>query len=269
MVGIVASLVALGLVGAVTYLFFWDPDPSFDRPAPDEAAATVTDEELAAVADQRIFFGHMSVGKNIISGLRGLSEAHGVEAPDFLEIPVGGQAPLEEGTGVFAHTLIGENRHPFRKLENFEAMLRGGLADEVDTAMLKFCYIDIRWDIDVDKLFAAYTAAMEGLQADFPDVRFIHTTAPLTTGPYGLKDHIKQMVGRDDNANRAHYNDMIRATYGGDELLDVATLESTTPDGEAGAQLYDGYSSDGAHLNGTGSALVAAELVKLLNAQPR
>lgn len=267
LLGIVAALVALGLVGTVGYVFFWDPRPSFDRPAPNDAAQRVTPEQLQQVAGQRIFFGHMSVGKNIISGLGELSSAHDLQAPRFVETGIGEQPHLEAG-GAFVHTLIGENRHPYRKLENFDAMLRAGLASEVDVALIKFCYIDIRWDSDVDKLFSAYTETMDALESDYPGVRFVHTTAPLTTGPYGIKDHIKQWVGRNDNAARERYNALVRQRYGSGDLLDVAAVEATAPDGGRTQQLYDGYSKDGAHLNATGSALVAAELVALLN-RPR
>lgn len=265
LLGIAAALAVLGLAGAVTYMFFWDPQPNFTDEAPNDAASTVTAEQLSDVANHRIFFGHMSVGKNIISGLDHLYTAHDVAEPAFVEVPVGEQPELQPDSGVFAHTLIGENRHPYRKLENFDAMLRGGLAAQVDTALIKFCYIDLRWDSDVEKLFTTYKETMDRLEADYPEVRFVHTTAPLTTGPYGIKDHVKMLIGRDDNANRERYNELMRETYGSGRLLDVAAIEAKAPDGTSAGELYEGYSNDGAHLNGTGSALVAAEFVRLLN----
>ncbi|TRY18645.1 hypothetical protein FOJ82_05850 [Tessaracoccus rhinocerotis] len=260
---IVAALVALGLVGAATYTFFWDPDPSYDA-APDTATAQADPAELARAAELRIFFGHMSVGNNIISGMRQVYDAHEVRRPGFVETGIGDVPDLPQG-GAFVHTLIGENRHPYRKLENFAAMLRGGMAEQVDVALIKFCYIDIRWDTDVDKLFRTYRDTMAELEAEFPDVRFIHVTAPLTTGPHGIKDHVKHFVGRNDNAARERYNELMRAEYGADRLLDVAALESRAPDGTVAPELYAGYSNDGAHLNGTGSALAALELVRMLN----
>lgn len=260
---IVAALVALGLVGAGTYTFFWDPDPTYEA-APDTATAQADPAALARAADMRIFFGHMSVGNDIISGMRHVYDAHGVSGPGFLEAGIGEVPTLGEG-GAFVHTLIGENRHPYRKLENFAAMLRGGLAGQVDVALIKFCYIDIRWDTDVDRLFETYRDTMAELEAEFPEVRFIHVTAPLTTGPYGIKDHVKQVIGRNDNANRERYNELMRAEYGPEQLLDVAALESRAPDGTVVPELYSGYSNDGAHLNGTGSALAALEFVRVLD----
>jgi hypothetical protein len=257
------GLVVLGVLGGISYVFFWDPQPTY-RAAPNVAADAVGEDELAAVAAERVFFGHMSVGNNIISGMRELYRAHDVEAPQFVEVGVG-EVPDGDGPA-FVHALIGENRHPYRKLENFEAMMRGGMADRVDVAALKFCYSDIRWDTDVQRLFDEYRATMDRLEADYPQVRFVHLTAPLTTGPYGIKDHIKVVVGRNDNAARQKYNELMREAYGPDRLLDVAAVESQAPDGTPSAELYSGYSNDGAHLNESGSALVAAEFVRMLGA---
>ncbi|MCC2593648.1 hypothetical protein LKO27_09555 [Tessaracoccus sp. OS52] len=266
-VRILAALVALGLIGAATYTFFWDPKPTFAA-APNEAASQVTADELAQAAELRVFFGHKSVGRNVIAGLQQLYGSHGAASPTFFETDIGEVPTLDKGQGAFVHTLIGENRHPYRKLENFESMLRGGLAEQVDVALIKFCYIDIRWDTDVDKLFNTYKATMDELEADYPGVRFVHVTAPLTTGPYGIKDHLKKLVGRDDNATRERYNELMRGAYGPDQLLDLAAVEAKAPDGTMRPELHGGYSSDGAHLNDTGAALVAAELVHLLT-RPR
>lgn len=262
-VRLAVGLVALGVLGAVTYAFFWDPQPAFTA-APNDAAAEVSDGELERAADQRVFFGHMSVGNNIISGMRSVYAEHGVAPPRFVEADVGEVPGVGEG-GAFVHTLIGENRHPYRKLDNFEAMLRAGLAEQVDVALVKFCYIDLRWDSDVDRLFDEYKQTMDELEADYPDVRFVHVTAPLTTGPYGIKDHIKQVIGRNDNANRERYNERLREVYGDGQLLDLAALEGTAPDGTRKGELYGGYSSDGAHLNETGASLAAVQFVKMLN----
>ncbi|NLE97390.1 MAG: hypothetical protein GX596_05300 [Propionibacterium sp.] len=259
---IAVGLVVLGVLGAVTYGLFWDPRPAYTA-APNDAAEKVTDEELEQAADQRVFFGHMSVGNNIMSGMRQIYSEHGVAAPGFVQAEIG-EVPAV-GEGAFVHTLIGENRHPYRKLDNFEAMVRGGLGDQVDVALVKFCYIDVRWNSDVDHLFNEYKQTMDALEADYPNVRFVHVTAPLTTGPYGIKDHVKQVVGRDDNANRERYNAHMREAYGEGRLLDLAQLEGTAPDGTVKGELYGGYSSDGAHLNETGASLAAVEFVRMLN----
>lgn len=262
-----AAVVAVGLLGAVTYYFFWDPTPSYESVV-DDASGTGS-SELEVVAERRIFFGHMSVGKNILSGLDQVYASHDVAPPAEVEIAPGDRTALP-ADGVLVHALIGENRHPVGKLANFDTTLRGGLAEQVDVAVLKFCYIDIRWNSDVEGLFARYRDTLAQLEADYPEVQFVHMTVPLTTGPYGIRDHLKVLVGRDDNATRERYNALMREAYGPDRLFDLAILEATEPDGILSErELFGGYTSDGAHLNAAGSTRIAAEFIGFLAADPR
>ncbi|RYB90712.1 SGNH/GDSL hydrolase family protein [Nocardioides glacieisoli] len=265
-VRLAAAAVVVGLAAAVTLLTFWDPTPRFE-PAADEGATLVEASDLQAFSERRIFFGHMSVGKNILSGLREVGAAHGVGPVAEVEVEVAAtEVPDLPAGGVLAHALIGENRHPVGKLENFEALVRGGLGDQVDLAALKFCYVDVSWYTDVEDLFETYRQTMDRLEADFPDVRFVHMTVPLTTGPRGIKDRVKVVLGRDDNAARERYNDLMRAAYGPDQLFDIASIEAQGPDGATGDQaLFGGYTSDGAHLNAAGASRVAAELVDFVS----
>lgn len=259
---VVAALVVAGVIGGITWKFFWDPKETFE-PAANEAASMITADELAAAADTRVWFAHMSVGRNILGGVRWLYGETGAEAPNIVEVPVGEPADLPDGP-VLAHTLIGDNGHPMRKLATFDSMVRSGIGDEVDVIGLKFCYLDVRWYSDVDEVFAAYRETMDALERDYPEVRFLHLTVPVTTGPYGIKDNIKVMIGRDDNAARARFNDLIRDTYPGDQLFDIALIEATRPDGTVTSELTGGYSDDGSHLNETGSALAAVGFLRAL-----
>lgn len=265
--GIAVAVATLGLLGAVTYVFFWNPTPDW-KPAPNEAATQITSEELAQMADLRVFFGHMSVGQNVMSGLADVYGAKGVELPEIVEIAPG-EVPELSGDGVLVHALIGENYYPLGKLENFDATLRAGLADNLDVALLKFCYVDIGPDTDVEALFAKYQETMDSLEGDYPNVRFIHATAPLTVGPHGIRGHLKVLVKGDLNVQREKYNELMRSAYGSDQLFDIADLESTAPDGSKTPELYPGYTSDGEHLNDTGSALAAVELAELLTSSGR
>ncbi|MGA8048221.1 MAG: hypothetical protein WCA30_18350, partial [Dermatophilaceae bacterium] len=100
-----------------------------------------------------------------------------------------------------------------------------------------------------------------------PEVRFVHMTVPLTTGPSGIRARAEVLVGRDDNAARERYNTMMRDAYGPDRLFDLAALEATEPDGVLRQrELFAGYSSDGGHLNDAGAAHVAAGLIGFLAA---
>lgn len=258
-----AAVAAIGLLGSTTWFFFWNPTPSYETVANDGASLTARGE-LQAFSDRRIFFGHMSVGNNILSGLDHVHDVHDVAPSTRIEIEPG-DVPALPADGVLVHALIGENRHPHGKLANFETTLRGGLAEQIDTAALKFCYIDIRWNTDVEALFEEYQTTLGELEADYPEVRFVHMTVPLTTGPYGIRDRLKLLAGRDDNEARERYNALMREAYGPDQLFDLAALEAREPDGTIRErELFGGYSSDGAHLNAAGAARVAAEFVSFV-----
>jgi len=261
---LVAGVAVLGMVGAGSVALTSLAKETPVR-APNAAVSAISTEELASAAEQRVFFGHMSVGKNVLSGMREVYDTKVVAAPEMIEIKRGEAAPQPTGnSGVIVHSLIGTNRDPEGKLANFDAALRGGLAGQVNVALLKFCYIDIRWDTDVEALFERYKTTLDALERDYPDVTFVHVTTPLTTGPSSIKDHIRALFGRDDNAVRERYNALLRAAYSSDQLFDLAAVESTAPDGTTSDSLYAGYSSDGAHLNAGGSSAAAVELLRLL-----
>lgn len=256
--GTVAALLAAVVVAA-----FWDGEDYV--PAPDDAQSRISPDELARAAQARLFFGHMSVGANILGGVQEVFARTGVAAPEIVQVAPGDPVPQVLATGVVVHTEIGENGDPLDKLANFDAALRSGLAGEVDVALLKFCYVDITAHTDVDALLDSYKRTLDALERDFPGVRFLHATAPLTVAPAGIKGWLKALRdGGDDNPARERYNALVRATYGPDRLLDVAAVEATAPDGSRAASLYPGYSSDGAHLNSSGSGRVAVELLRLV-----
>lgn len=238
------------------------------EPAPNVAADALTADELARASQRSVFIGHMSVGWNILDGVESVHLAKGVAAPKIVQVDP--RSPVSDSVSGAAvlHSEIGVNGDPLGKLENFDRALRSGLADRVDVAMLKFCYVDITGTTDVDALFAAYRSTLAALERDFPDVQFIHATGPLTTGPSGAKENLRVLLRGDDNAAREKYSDLIRATYGQDRVFDIAAIERTAPNGSDAGGLYAGYSSDGAHLNESGSALVAAGLLRMLAQMP-
>lgn len=263
-----AAAVLLGTVGLAGSLLLADPrKPTV--PAPAVGAVPISVDELSRASGVRLFFGHMSVGQNIISGINALYPAKGLTAPTVVEFAVDGPLPQAPSGGGVLHTAIGQNGDPLGKLRNFDAVLRSGLADRVDVALLKFCYVDITTSTDLDTLFAEYRRTLDALQRDYPRVRFLHSTAPLTVGPTGLKDRLKVLLGRDQNVARERYNELVRKAYPADQLLDIAAIEGTAPDGSRRPELYAGYTTDGEHLNEGASALAAADLLRLVAAVGR
>lgn len=242
-------------------------------------APTTAAEDLTAAARRKVFFGHQSVGMNVIGGIPGVFAAQGLPAPAIVQVAAdGGQQTLPGGEdGVLAHAYIGQNGEPVQKLRDFDAMIRGGLAQQIDVALMKLCYVDVTSGTDVDALFREYRTTMAAVEHDFPAVTFIHVTTPLTTEP-GIKATIKRLLGRPDssradNVARERLNRLMRQEYGSDRLFDLAAVESTAPDGTrvSGSfegqdyfALYNGYAADNGHLNNVGSQLAAARLLGLV-----
>lgn len=237
------------------------------------ATSAVTPDQLAAVARTKVFFGHQSVGGNLIDAIPSIYAEHKAATPTIVE----GPGP-DGAAGFFSHAYVGRNGEPEVKIADFDAKIRAGAGKQVDVAFMKLCYVDIFADTDVDTLFAKYRSTMAALERDYPNVTFLHLTVPLTT-ERGLKERVKARLGRGDaygpaeNAARERLNSLIRREYGGDRLFDIAAIESTAPDGARVSGSYDGrdyyalfggYASDVGHLNAEGSSLAAARLLSLI-----
>jgi len=229
------------------------------------ATTAAADEDFIARASRvRVFFGHMSVGENILSGVGALSADRTAGSPHVVSFPLDGPLPEVPQTGALVHTGIGDNGDPLGKLANFDRLLRSGLGEHVEVAVLKFCYIDINAGTDVDALARAYRTTLDKLERDYPQVTFLHSTAPLMVAPSGLKGTVKSWLGKDDNVARERYSALVRDAYPADRLFDIAAIEGTDPDGTRQPALYAGYTTDGGHLNEAGSALVADEFLRLI-----
>lgn len=236
------------------------------------AGAGVSLEKLSR---QRIFFGHQSVGGNILDGVQQVASA-----PRVVEVKDPTQ-PVAPGT--IAHAMVGENMKPESKIADFERLMDAGLAGGADVAFFKFCYIDFNGTTDARALFEKYRATMDGLKARHPGTTFVHVTAPLTTVQRGAKAWLKELLGKpvwgiSENVQRETFNQLLRKTYGGKEpLFDLAALESTAADGTAETYELNGqtwpalvpaYSDDGSHLNAAGQARVAKAFLAFLSALP-
>ena len=231
--------------------------------------------ELGKISGKRIYFGHMSVGNNIMEGVQEILQ----EYPDAKIVVRETEAMEAAEKGLFAHSPIGDNWHPLKKIDNFSKKVNDGIGGAADIAFFKFCYIDMMADQDAEKVFESYKRAMENLKQQFPETAFVHVTVPLTVVQTGWKVPIKRLIGRApggylDNINRNRYNQMLQAAYAGKEpIFDLAAIEAATPaggqtifewDGKQYISLYPGYASDGRHLNEQGRRHVAQKLLLFL-----
>jgi hypothetical protein len=231
---------------------------------------------MTRLGGTRIFFGHQSVGENIMQGVRALaarSATAGLRVVDLRE-------PETLDGSWFAHGRIGRNGDPAGKTDAFRQTLAGGLGRQVDIALHKYCYADIAADTDVDQLFDHYRRVMGELRSAFPRVVFMHVTTPLMRVQAGPRAWVKKAIGRapdhyEANIRRERYNDLLRREYAGREpLFDLAALESTYPDGRrleigfggaSGRALVPEYTTDGGHLNELAQAYVAGQLLARLS----
>src|SRR5215212_8657798 len=125
------------------------------------AGETSLRADLERLAHERIYFGHQSVGANILDGLKELSAEAGVP----LRVVETARAASLGAAGV-GHVFVAQNGDPLRKLDSFKAAL--GHGSHADIALLKFCYVDISADTDARELFKHYRETIEKLRASNP-----------------------------------------------------------------------------------------------------
>jgi hypothetical protein len=229
---------------------------------------------ITKLSEHHVYFGHQSVGNNILSGVSLWEEETGsslnlVETRDF--------ASIEENS--FIHYRIGINGDPKGKIDDFVS-LTAELPDTVSTvSFFKFCYADIIESTDVDDLFKYYKENIINLKTEYPNCQIILFTVPVTRVEHGLKATAKKLLGRSthsklDNVKRHEFNNMVRSELSGlFPVFDLEAVETTFPDGSKSTYKYDGneypclpesYSKDIGHLNDYGSKLVAYNLLAFL-----
>lgn len=230
------------------------------------------------LATKKIYFGHQSVGDNILVGVREVLAANP-------QIKLSVQERAELATPAkpsLIHSYVGINEQPQTKNDAFAGAVRDKLRGDVDMAFFKYCYIDIGPTTDSAGLFQTYKKTMDELKRQNPKVTFIHITSPLVTAQTGWKGWAKKLLGRAlgghaDNARRNEFNDLMHKEYAGKEpLFDLAKLEATRPDGSLVTYEFEGrrymslapeYTYDGGHLNEAGRKYVAEQLLLFLAEQ--
>lgn len=228
-----------------------------------------------ALTNKRIFFGHQSVGSNILNGIRDLASEE--ETIEIIETRL---ATVHRGSGLI-HAQIGKNQDPLSKIDDFVSLINNGIGAKVDIAGFKFCYIDINRETDVGSLFKKYQDAMNELVDQFPQTRFLHITVPLRVVEPQGRLLIKRLLGKKsilmaDNWKRQQFNEMMRNTFGNRQpLFDLAKAESTYPSGKrcissmSGQKVYSlvpEYTDDGGHLNKKGQRIIAKQFIEYLQA---
>jgi len=227
------------------------------------------------ISRKSIYFGHHSVGSNIVSGIIELLKENQEIKLNIKET----YNPEEFTAGTLAHSRIGYNFDPQSKLIAFDFYMNAGGANATDISTFKYCFLDFSDKTDVTEIFDHYKVTINRLKQHYPDTVFLHSTVPLTTIQSGMKATVKKILGRspwgvNENMKRNQFNELIRETFGAtDHIFDIATVESTFPDGRRSFiinndkkvyTLAPEYSSDGSHLNEIGRKVAAEQFLVLL-----
>jgi hypothetical protein len=226
------------------------------------------------ITEQRIFFGHQSVGANILDGLRDLLADS--ERPEIIEA----RTPDTCQSPCFIHSRIGENGDPQSKIDDFVSLMDSGFGNNVDIAGFKFCYIDIQESTKVQRLFDTYRDALLMLENKYKDTMFLHITVPIRTAELGLRRIAKNLLGKPSmaaakNLNRQNFNELMHQQFGNTgRIFDLAGIEATYPNGSRCRSRYNGidvdslvpqFTDDGGHLNPRGRRVVGAKFLDALN----
>lgn len=233
--------------------------------------SALTDSDLSHLASQKIFFGHQSVGDDIVRGLRDLM----VSEPRLKLRIVKSVDPQLVSGPAFVESHIGRNCDPQSKAEAFRAIVDKGMGEEGGIAMYKCCYVDVGPATDIPRMFEVYRHGVETLKSKYPLLRVVHITIPLTTVEPVFKGWAKHVLGRmtarEMNCKRNEYNQLLRQAYNGvDPVFDLAEVESTHRDGLRSASMGSGqevlglapeFTTDGGHLNEAGRQIAATHLL--------
>ena len=116
-------------------------------------------EVLSRLAIKRIFFGHQSVGANILDGVADIlreQQSAAVRVADASGAP-------EFTPGMLLHATVGTNGNPDSKMASFLQYLDAGVGSTADIAVLR-CATSTSISSDRSQaLFARYTAVAEGI----------------------------------------------------------------------------------------------------------
>ncbi len=245
-----------------------------DTTKPHASLRDIDDATWQKLAQRKIFFGHQSVGANVLEGIDDLRQ----ENPQVKLNVVSSANPAAVPGPALVESRIGRNGDPRSKTVAFLSAVDAGWGARPDIALYKFCFADMSNGTDVLKMFDEYKASIDTVHAKYPGLVIVHVTMPLTTSEGRLKALAKQILGkpleRDLALKRNRFNALLHRQYDGKEpVFDLAAAESTRLDGHRVFFEYDSapvytlapeFTDDGAHLNKLGRRVVAEQFLIVL-----
>jgi hypothetical protein len=211
----------------------------------------VPTECWAEVRAQHVYFAHGPAGTELLKGLDTIMSerptiawkvipygvANGTVIDATNDVP-----PAKEGerptSTVFASPAIvegpaGADGDPKAKIDRFVSRLRSKEGAQVEVAALLLSAQDIVRGTDVEALARHYFDAMKSLSGERPSLRVLHCTVPLEFPDSGMRAKLRKFAGRgSDHANalRGRFNDLLRAEYGRERIIDIAHAMSERAD---------------------------------------
>lgn len=231
-------------------------------------------ELIEQVAGLKIYFGHQSVGNNILSGIEQWEKETGVslekvESKDFLSV----------AETSLVHFRVGSNSDPRSKIDDFVSLVGQIPQEGSPVAFFKLCYVDITGNTDIDPLYEYYKERMIYLKENYPNIRFIVSTVPLMGIQRDIKAIVKKILGRQPtgvlgNIKRNEFNERLIKDFDGIlPVFDLGGIESTRPDGTIETYSYKGndyacmykdYTYDYGHLTDLGAKTLSYNLLAFL-----
>jgi hypothetical protein len=232
------------------------------------------EENLKIIQKYKIYFGHRSVGTNILKGVEFINSK--VENSKLRIINI--EEAIQKSVSFFSHSMIGENGKPQSKCDEFSKIVNTKFTNGLDIAFFKFCFADFNENSNINQEFEYYKQTHNKLSTNHPELAIIHVTVPLKSGSKGIKKNIKRIFNMEDwsdagNIKRNEFNKLLGSEYDSDNIFDLAKKQSTYNDdsresfkknGQVYYSLINDYTTDGGHLNQKGGIFIANELILFL-----
>ena len=111
------------------------------------------------LSQKKTYFGHQSVGFNIMDGVLDLMKEYPTIKLNIVETH-----DIDDfKSGILAHSRVGANQDPQSKIDEFSKFIEQGIGSKANAAALKFCYGDINGETDVTQVFNDYNNEVEKL----------------------------------------------------------------------------------------------------------
>lgn len=240
---------------------------------PMKGIETINRTQWDKLGNKKIYFGHQSVGYDLIDGVESILKKN----PDIkINIIEGSNLGLFENP-VFAHSKNGLNGDPKSKIDAFYKIVDEGLGEKVDIAGFKFCYADFNKNTDINNVFEYYKLKMNKISQKYPNIEIIHYTIPLRAIQKGPKAWVKKILNKDvgiqDNYARQQFNELLVNSFKDQSIFNLAKHESTNLDkireytlvnDKKVYSMVPDFTIDGGHLSTKGKYYIGTQYLLFL-----